>query len=296
MSRIPWQLRFVGLVLIWGSSFALIKVALRGFEPFQVAFIRCVLGIAVIGAVLLLRGERLPRERIVWAHLAVAGLVLNAIPFALFSWAETRVPSLVAGVANAAAPLATLAVACVLIPEERPTARRLAGFALGLVGVLVLFGAWSIHLTSALGELAVLGATISYGVGYPYVRRFLSPRGLPVAALATGQLVCATLWLAPRMPVAERPGGIPAASVVALLTLGVVGTGIAYLLIHSLIRDRSATTASLINYPIPAVAVVLGVVFLGEPLFWYQPVGAAIVLAGVAVAEGARARRGVPVA
>lgn len=282
--RVPWQLRFAVLSLVWGSSFVLIKYALRGFAPLQVSFGRIVLGTAVLAIVLAARREGLPRSLRTWGHLLVSGFFMNALPFTLFSWSETRVPSLVAGIYNAAAPLVTLAVASLLLPDERPTPRRVAGFSAGLLGVLVVLGVWDAPSAPLSGQLAALAATVSYGLGYPYVRRFLPTGQLPVAVLATAQLGCAALWLAPVAP--RTVDDVPLEALLALLSLGVIGTGFAYLLLHGLIRERGATTTSLINYPIPIVAVLLGVLLLGEPVAWNQPVGALVVLAGVALAEG----------
>jgi drug/metabolite transporter (DMT)-like permease len=137
-----WELRFALLALTWGSSFLLIKVGLETFAPVQVAVGRLALGALVLGAVLGARRQPLPRGLRVWLHLAVAGLFLNALPFSLFGYAETRIPSLLAGIVNAAAPLVTAAVAAALVPDERPGPRRLAGLLVGLVGVAVLLGAW----------------------------------------------------------------------------------------------------------------------------------------------------------
>lgn len=290
--RVPWQVRFAALCLIWGSSFVLIKYALRGFSPLQVSLGRVALGAVVIGVVIAARRESLPRGLRTWGHLLVAGLLMNALPFALFSWSETRVPSLVAGIFNSAAPLVTLAVASLLLPEERPTLRRLICFSAGLLGVLVVLGVWDAPSSPLSGQLAALGGTICYAIGYPYVRRFLPSGTLPLATLAGAQLVCAAVWLIPLTP--ATTSGVPAEAVVALLGLGVVGTGAAYLLMHGLLRERGATTTALINYPIPVVAVVLGVLVLDEPLTWNQPVGAAMVLAAVALAEGRLGRGAAP--
>jgi drug/metabolite transporter (DMT)-like permease len=287
--HVPWQARFALLALIWGASFYFIKLALRGFEPLQISTGRLMLGTLFLGGIVLLRRERLPREPIVWFHLAVAGFFLNALPFSLFAWAETEIPSLLAGIYNAAAPLITVAVAAAILPDERPAVRRLAGLAVGLFGVFLVLGVWQ-GTTSASprGQAAALAATCSYGIAYPYARRFLSGRGLPVTVLAFGQLLCATCELVLLMPRELKP--IPPSALVGLVSLGLLGTGVAYILSYSLIRDRGATTTSLVNYPIPVVSVILGVALLGEPVSWNQPVGAALVLAGVALCEG-RIRR-----
>jgi drug/metabolite transporter (DMT)-like permease len=281
----PWQTRFVALALIWGSSFLSIKLALDTLAPLQVALGRVVIGLVVLAAVVAVRRERLPRSWRVWGHLAVAGLFLNAIPFALFSWSETHITSLLAGIYNAAAPLFTMLVASVMLADERPTLRRALGLLLGLGGVAVVLGVWrgTGGSSSIPGQLAALGATASYGIAYPYARRFLTGRGIPVPVLAAGQLACAAVELALIAP--HTTPTFSARSLTGLLALGLAGTGAGYLLSYSLIAERGATSTASVNYLIPAVSVSLGVLLLGESFRWNQPVGAAIVVAGVVLAE-----------
>jgi drug/metabolite transporter (DMT)-like permease len=289
---VPWQLRFVLLAIIWGSSFLSIKLALDTLEPVQIGLGRILLGLLFLATLLVLRGERLPRSRATWGHLAVAGLFLNAVPFTLFSWSETRIPSLLAGIYNASAPLFTMVVAALILADEQPTRRRIGGLAAGLVGVLVVLGAWrgTQGGASIPGQLAALGATASYGVAYPYARRFLAGQGLSVPVLATGQLICAGAELALLAP--WQVPHLSTRSALGVVLLGIAGTGIGYLLSYSLITERGATTTSSVNYLIPVVSVGLGVVVLSEPLRWNQPVGAALVIAGVVLAERGGRRTG----
>jgi drug/metabolite transporter (DMT)-like permease len=287
--HVPWQARFALLALIWGASFYFIKLALRGFEPLQISTGRLLLGMVFLGSVVALRRERLPQQPIIWFHLAVVGLLLNALPFSLLAWSETEIPSLLAGIYSAAAPLITVAVAAAILPDERPGVRRLAGLAVGLFGVFMVLGVWQgTGAASPRGQAAALAATFSYGIAYPYARRFLSGSGLPVTVLAFGQLLCAACELILLMPRTFK--SIPPSALLGLVSLGLLGTGVAYIISYSLIRERGATTTSLVNYPIPVVSVILGVTLLGEPVSWNQPVGAALVLAGVALCEG-RLRR-----
>jgi len=276
-----WQTRFALLALIWGSSFLLIKQALATFAPLQISFGRLVIGLLLLLGVMALRHERFPREPRVWLHLAVAGLVLNALPFSLLAYSETQIPSLLAGIVSAAAPLVTVSVAFLLVPDERIDARRLGGLAIGLVGVLVMLGVWQFGGGgSVTGRLAAVAATVSYGFGYPYVRRYLAGRAISVTVLAAGQLLCAAAELALFVP-RSVPHPASASALLALAALGVAGSGIAYLLSYSLVRERGATVTSAVNYPIPAIAVAEGVILLGEPLTWFQPFGAGLVLVGV---------------
>ena len=106
--RIPWQAKYLALVFIWGSSFLLMKVGLESLSAVQIAALRLVTGAATILGLLFLRGGSLPRERWVWGHLVVTGLLLGTIPFTLFALSETRVSSALAGIGNATTPIATV--------------------------------------------------------------------------------------------------------------------------------------------------------------------------------------------
>jgi drug/metabolite transporter (DMT)-like permease len=137
------------------------------------------------------------------------------------------------------------------------------------------------------GQVACLLAAASYGVAYVYMRRFLTGRGLPPLALAASQLTVATVLLALAAPVVARtPITLTGDVVASILALGALGTGVAYLLNYRLIADEGATAASTVTYLLPIVAVLLGILALGEPLTWNVVVGTAVILAGVALAEG----------
>lgn len=283
-----WPAQFLLLALIWGSSFLLIKVALEALAPLHVAFGRMVLGAAALLVVLLVRRAALPRDRRLWGLLAGAALLNNVAPYTLFAYGEQYVSSVLAGIFNATTPLLTLAVAMATLPEERPTRQRLVGLLVGFAGVLVVLGFWrGLGGTSLLGSAACLGAAACYGLGGPYTRRYLSGRAESDLSLSTAQLLLASLLLVLVLPVAGPvPTQLPARVVLSMLGLGVLGTGLAYLVFYSMIRVAGATTTSTITYVIPLVSTALGVAVLGESLSWNQPVGALVVLAGVALSQG----------
>jgi drug/metabolite transporter (DMT)-like permease len=282
-------LRLVVLAGIWGASFLFIELALDGLSPIQIVLARLTAGAAVCGLIVALRGVGYPRGWRIWGHLAVMGVVANIVPFFLFGWGQERITSGLAGVLNGTTPLFTLAFAIAALPEERLATSRAVGLLLGFVGVVLVVGPWDTNpLTSSVpGQLACLGAAACYGVTFVYTRRFITGRGHPPLSLAAGQLGAATvlLWLAAPI-VARQPMDLDLVVVASVLTLGAVGTGLAYLLYYRLITDVGATTASMVTYLIPIVAVVLGVVVLGEPVGWNLFAGAAVVILGVAIAEG----------
>lgn len=288
--------RLGALALAWGASFLFIKLALEGLSPIQIVVGRVSAGAAVLWTILALRREPLPRRVSLWAHLAALGFVGNIVPFLLFGFAEERITSGLAGVLNGSTPLFTLLFALALLPAERLTAVRGLGLALGFVGVVLVVGPWDTNpLTSSLpGQLACLGASACYAVAFVYTRRFVSGSGYPPVTLAAGQLGAAVvlLWLA--APLVAR-GGMDVTITVAgaVLALGAIGTGLAYLLYYRLIAEAGATSTAMVTYLIPVVAVALGVLVLGEPVGWNLFAGAAVVILGVALAEGRLDRFGV---
>ena len=285
--RTPWPLRFVLLAIAWGSTFLFIKIGDEAFAPLQVSLGRLIFGSATLIAILAASGEKLPAGAHLWGQLTIAAILLNVAPFTLFAYGEQHVSSVLAGIWNATVPLFTLPVAVLTLADEHATARRLAGLAIGFVGVLIVLGVWrGIGTTSLTGNLLCLGAAASYGLGFPYARRYLAHRREGPLALATAQLICATAILAVLTPLfSSAPHGVATKQILSILALGVIGTGLTFLLNYSLIRDVGATVTSTVAYVMPIVSTVLGVVALGEPLSWYLPLGAAIVIAGAVLAQ-----------
>ncbi len=288
MRPVSW-VRLVALALLWGSNFLLITVALDSFNPLQILIGRMWLGAAVLLAVVLAAREALPRDRRTWGHLTVAAVVANLVPYYLFGWGQQYVASSLAGVINATTPLFTLALAWATRTDQRLTPRQVAGLLLGFLGVAVISEPWSTASgPSAPGLLAVLAAAASYGLAYVYQRRFLVNRGTSPRALAAGQLTAASVLLLPALPLSlltGLPAGVSLTSVGALLTLGVLGTGAAYVLNYRLIADEGATRASVVTYLLPVVSVSLGWAVLGEAAGWTLLSGGALVLAGVALVQ-----------
>ena len=285
--RTPWPLRFVLLAIAWGSTFLFIKIGDEAFAPLQVSLGRLIFGSATLIAILAASGEKLPAGAHLWGQLTIAAILLNVAPFTLFAYGEQHVSSVLAGIWNATVPLFTLPVAVLTLADEHATARRLAGLAIGFVGVLIVLGVWrGIGTTSLTGNLLCLGAAASYGLGFPYARRYLAHRREGPLALATAQLICATAILAVLTPLfSSAPHGVATKQILSILALGVIGTGLTFLLNYSLSRDVGATVTSTVAYVMPIVSTVLGVVALGEPLSWYLPLGAAIVIAGAVLAQ-----------
>ena len=287
MARAGWRGRFVLLAAIWGLSFLFIKVGDEVLAPVQVALARMAVGTGTLLIILALRRERLPAFGTIWLRLAGAALLLNTLPFTLFAYGETRVTSILAGIWNGTTPLLTLLVVIAVLPEEKPTPSRVAGLGIGFLGVLVVLGIWNgIGSAALLGSLACLAAACCYGLGYPYSRRVLTGRSESTLALAAGQLLCGTVELGIITPfTTHMPATMSLRVVLSILALGALGTGVAYVLNYTLVRDVGATITSTVTYVIPLFSTVAGIVFLGEHLSWNQPIGAVVVIAGVAVSQ-----------
>ena len=292
--RIParrWLPGMTTLAAIWGSSFLFIKVGVTELHPLFVALGRVLGGALALVVVVLLTRDRLPRDPRFWGHNAVVAVLGVALPFSLFGFGEQRVSSVLAGIWNSITPLIALPMAVLVFHTEKMTRRRVLGLVLGFVGAATILGVWQgVGGSSLAGQLMCLTAAACYGVAIPYTRRFITPRPESGLAASASQLLVATVLLAVVAPVAG--GGFPAVAelsgpvVASVAALGVLGTGFAFVLHMRNIRLLGASTASMVTYLIPVFATVIGVLVLGEELAWFQPVGAAIVLLGVAVAQG----------
>ncbi len=286
--RLPWQLAFFILAGIWGCSFFFIKVGLEALNPIQVAFGRCLIGAIALVVIATLSRTRLPRTASTWRHLFVMAALMNVVPFVLFSYGETQVSSILAGIINGATPLTTLAVVLVAFPEEEPTPSRVAGLLIGFAGVLVVVGIWNgLGAGELPGVLACIGAIAGYGVSFPYGRRHLAGLVDGPVSLATGQILAASLLLLPFVLLSGGPSGpITSGTVLAMVGLGALGTGVAYVLNYRIVAAAGGTTASTVTYLTPLVAILVGLAFLNEPLTWNEPVGGLVVVLGVAVSQG----------
>ncbi|MEU2523314.1 DMT family transporter [Streptomyces pseudogriseolus] len=285
--RLDWRLRFAALSLIWGFSFLLIKVGTQGYAPFQVTLGRLAFGTAVLAVAMAVRREGLPRGARTWGHLAVAGFLLNALPFSLFAFAELTIPSTLAGICNATSPLWGMALSLVALREDRPTRVRVAGLGLGFLGVLTVLGAWQgFDGLDARGTTLGLLASLSYPVGWIYVRRTLVGSSHSHLSLTGGQLLLATVQLAVVTPLFTTvPSSLAVGPLLAIAALGTLGTGLAVLVQYGIVAEVGPTTGQMVTYFVPVIAAAAGILLLGETLTWSTPVGAAVVLAGAALTQ-----------
>jgi drug/metabolite transporter (DMT)-like permease len=291
-----WLPSFILLGAIWGSSFLFIKVGVAELHPVYVTLGRVAAGAVTLLIVMAVLRERLPRDWRLWGHLTVIGAVGVAVPFTLFGYGEQRISSLLAGIWNATTPLVVLPLAVLVFRTEKMTARKAVGMALGFLGVLIVLGVWEgIGGAQFIGQLMCFAAAACYGVVIPYQKRFIADRPVSGLALAAAQVVTATVLLAVIAPLVAgaptAPTDLSLEAIGSVLALGALGTGLAFVLHMRNIRLVGASTASMVTYLIPVFAVFIGVVVLDEHLTWHQPVGALVVLVGVAISQGALAGR-----
>jgi len=283
-----WLGLYIALGIVWGCSFIFIKLGLEFLTPFGVAFGRCALGALALLVYLKIKGLSLVRDRKMIGHLWVVALLLNVIPGILFAWAETEVTSILAGIINAVTPLMTLIAIIVVSRNEKPTTPQVVGLLLGFLGVLIVLGAWKGLGDNPLWAILILLAAVTcYGFSFPYSRRFILPAQLKPEVMAATQVTLGAITLLPLFLInGIAKNEYRLGPVLAMVALGVFGSGFAYIWNFIIMRDAGSAIASSVTYVAPLVAVLVGFIFLSEIPHWYEPVGAAIVLLGAAIAQG----------
>ena len=275
--------------LIWGASFLFIELALTFLTPVGVAFGRTAFGALAMVAAMLVFRTKLPTSFEAWKHLTIAGLMMSSIPFVLFSYAQTEVTSALAAIINAVTPITTVIVILIAFRTEKLKLHVIIGIVIGLLGVLVVLGAWQgFGENNPLAILAMLIAVFLYGIGTPYVRKYVTPLNLATEVSVFGQVGTAALTL---LPIYLLTGPLITAvpelqSIAAIVILGALGSGVAYLLFYKVLDIVGSAIASSVTYITPIIAVLLGVWLLGEELHWYEPVGGLIVILGAAISQG----------
>ena len=284
-SRIDWLI-FLALGFFWGSSYLFIKIGVdHGLQPFTLIMFRLLIGLALLGGVVAAARERLPREPRMYGHLFVMGVINIAIPFSLITFAEQTVDSSLAAVINGAVPLFVIVIAALALKGETITINRLAGLAIGFIGVAILVGVDVADLGSAnaIGELALLGATVSYAIGNVYAKAHvhgLRPMIPAVFQVFFGLLVTGVLAFIFEQPLAVA--WVPE-SLFAVVWLGLLGSGLAYLAYFRILQHWGATRTSMVAYLLPVVGIGLGALVLSEPISLSTIIGAGLVIGGIAL-------------
>jgi len=282
-----WISLYIALGVVWGCSFIFIKLGLEFLTPVGVAFGRVSLGALTLVFWARFKGIQLPKDKKIWIHLWVVALLLNVIPGVLFAFAETKVTSILAGIINAVTPLMTLLAIMIAFREERPKNYQVTGLILGFLGVLTVLGAWKGLGANPIGAvLALLLAVSCYGISFPYSRKYVLPYKLKSEALAAAQVSMGAITLLPfYLMDGIAKDQYRVGPVIAMIVLGVFGSGFAYIWNFKIMEAAGSAIASTVTYVTPVVAVIVGIIFLGESIVWNEPVGAVIVLLGAAIGQ-----------
>lgn len=287
------------LALIWGSSFLFIKIGLNGgMSPVLVATWRLAVGAAFMWLIVGIRQvvlpqsarKPLPRGRMIWQRLVLVGLFNNAIPFALIAWGETRISSGLASIFNSSMPIFTVIIAHLVTQDDRISPLKAFGIIVGLAGVAVVITPTAGDIGGELlGSLAVIGASLSYALATVYVKKHLTGTSDPTATGA-GQLLTALLWLIPlclATGALQTAQNLPLDAILAVSALGLLGTGLAYLIYYQLIQHAKASQISLVTYLLPVTALVWGALFLNEQINLASVVGFVLIVAGITLVNRA---------
>ncbi len=287
-TAIHWLLLFA-LVSIWGSSFALTKIAVAVFSPEVLVAWRLVIGSCILIVPVLIFRRVLPLRPGLWSFYLTMAVVGGCLPFWLISWGQSSIDSGLAGILMAIMPPATMILAHFFVAGERLNPAKAIGFLIAFIGIVILMGPDLLLEVSGVGtaliaQLAVAGAAMCYSVAAILAR--VGPKSDSISRSFGVTLIGAAIM----MPLAEISGTpwdmeIDMFAAVALAMLGVLSTGVATVIYFRLISEAGPTFLSLINYLIPLWAVALGAIAFGEELSWHALVALFIVLCGIAISE-----------
>lgn len=290
----PWLVEFVLLGAIWGSSFLFTRFGVAEFGAIPTAGLRVAIAALCLLPLLLARGQW-PALRQHWKKIFLMGLFNSGIPFALYAYALLSISTGLSSLLNATVPLFGAMVAWLWL-KDRPHGLKIVGLLIGFIGVAML--AWgkasfkpdASGLATGWAVLACLGACLCYGISASFTKRYLS--GQPSLVIATGSQIGAALGLA--LPTLWLwPSQMPSLTAwLALLAVGVLCTGVAYVLYFRLIDKVGAAGSLTVTFLIPVFAVLYGVVFLGEAVTGWMLLCGSIILSGTALSMGLLKRAG----
>ncbi len=286
----PNQLKNHMSLFIWASvlfagNYLFAAVAHDSFTPTEISWARTMISAVVLTAATYFQGDKLPRGRATWFKINISAFLLNTFAFLGMAVAVTRITTVQTSIWNALIPLMTLLLVLIFVPEERPSTHRAVGLGMGLVGAIVLAEPWNgFGSIDLLGTAAILISTLSFSAGLVYVRRTFHDITDSSMSLTAAQMICSALHFTILLPFFHSETFNPSTKAVAsVLALGFFGTAMTFLLIQKLIRAVGASVTGDTTYLIVFVAMVLGVVVLGEPINVWQVVGAVSILLGLVV-------------
>jgi drug/metabolite transporter (DMT)-like permease len=276
------------LALMWGTSYAFIKLGVQTLPTFTLIASRLFIGFVFLAAVVAIAREPLPRSPRIYLHLLVMAVINIVIPFFLITTAERSVDSAIAAIINGAVPLVVILLAALVFHDEPITLGRLIGLLVGYAGVIVIVSPGLARSTGSeiSGELALVGSTIAYGVGAVYSRRNM--RGLRPMIPAMFQVGFAFVIVSVLALTTENPFGVAwnGDALLAVSWLGIFGSGAAYLLNFRLLSRIGATRTSILAYFLPIIGIISGALMFQEQIDPVVLAGTALVLGGIALVNG----------
>lgn len=292
MSNVPtrtaldWML-LLYLSLAWGLAFLLIALALPSFPPLTLVAVRLSLGALTLYIIMRAAGLRLPTDKRWWRRFAALAVLGNVIPFSLISWGELYISSSLAGILMALMPINVMIMAHFFLASEPMSVRKVIGFVLGFIGVLILVGTEALANLGGdafWAQMAVIAATLFYAVNSIYTKRL--PK-LPVLVAGTGTLVAGSLMLWPVALLVDHPWTLtihwlPLGSVIML---GIFSSGLANWVYFTIVQRQGPSFLSMINYIIPVIAFIAGVSLLSEQATADRYLALAIILLGIAISQ-----------
>ena len=293
-TRADWLL-LLALGFMWGTSYVFIRLGVETLGTFTLIAARLGIGLALLVTVVVLAKEPLPRSPRIYGHLIVMACVNIVVPFALITTAERSVDSNLAAIINGSVPLFVIFFAALFLHDEPLTVNRLGGLVIGYLGVIILvskslLGGGGTE-SSVSAELALVGSAIAYGAGAVYARR--NVRGLRPMIPALFQVGFAFVIVAVIALVAENPIGQSwtGNAIFAVVWLGLLGSGFAYLANFRLLSRIGATRTSLVAYLLPVVGIISGALMFNEQVDGRLIAGTILILAGVALVNSHRGQR-----
>ncbi|MBI5351886.1 MAG: DMT family transporter [Chloroflexi bacterium] len=277
---------FITLGIIWSSSFLWIKIAVQEVGPITLVAYRVLFGLLFGLIVVFFQRPQWPRTFKEWFPVLLLGIVNVAIPFFLISWGEQAIDSAVAAILDSTVPLFTIVIAHFLLHDDKMTVQKVLGLLLGFAGVVILMSKdIGQSPSSLLGQGAVVLACAFYAGSTVYARKFTE--NTPSIFRSVGPLISSTavMWLGASF--IEAPVKIPQLPItwIALLWLGILGSGLAFIMNYYLIHEIGPTRTTMVTYIFPLGGVILGVLFLHEQLTWQLLTGAGFIIISLVVAN-----------
>ncbi len=287
MGPTEWAMLIV-LSAIWGGSFYFFAVIIKELPVFTIVFFRVFLASVALWAFLLLTRQAVSITSTMWKNFFLMGIFNNVIPFCLIVWGETKVAPGLAAVLNATTPFFSVIVAHLSTQNEKLTWNRMAGALVGLSGVAALVGMDAIkNLGSDLiFQLAIVGASISYGISTIFGRRLA---GIPPLVSSASQTAASSLMLLPLMLMIDQPQhlNMPSTNVLfSLITLALLCTAAAYVIFFNIVKRAGMTNVTLVTFLVPVSAMMLGALFLNEQISTRHFLGMAVIGVGLALIDG----------